>query len=98
MIGCKFAVVDVRADARHLVAEEVAEEDPVQGLQAGSWEEQQERLRNNDGKQKWWNMESGKMLWHLRILQLFDCDSVLYEIQLIMYTVMPPVWFSQFVL
>ena len=35
LIGFKFAVVDVRADARHLVPEKAAQEDAVQGLQAG---------------------------------------------------------------
>ena len=47
MIGSEFAVVDDRADARHLAAEKADEEELVQGLQAGSWEEQQEELRKN---------------------------------------------------
>ena len=36
MIGFEFAVVDDRADARHLAAEKADEEELVQGLQAGS--------------------------------------------------------------
>ena len=63
MIGSEFAVVDDRADARHLAAEKADEEELVQGLQAGSWEEQQEELRNNDGKQKQWNMEQAHKAW-----------------------------------
>ena len=52
MIFLKLSVVDGGSVLWHLVPEEACEEDPVQGVQAGSWEEQQEELKNNDGKQK----------------------------------------------